>query len=115
MNLVFIGPLQHAGLSLSIGLAACFNAALLFWQLRRKQLYQPQPGWYNFLAKVIIAVILMSVVLWFGAQLLPDWSTGSMLMRIGRLLVLVIAGIIIYFASLIAMGFKIKHFIKRID
>ena len=51
----------------------------------------------------------------FGAQLLPDWSTGSMLMRIGRLLVLVIAGIIIYFASLIAMGFKIKHFIKRID
>ncbi|MBI0094827.1 MULTISPECIES: murein biosynthesis integral membrane protein MurJ [Gilliamella] len=115
MNLVFIGPLQHAGLSLSIGLAACFNAALLFWQLRRKQLYQPQPGWYSFLAKVIIAVILMSVVLWFGAQLLPDWSTGSMLMRIGRLLVLVIAGIIIYFASLIAMGFKIKHFIKRID
>ncbi|OCG16432.1 virulence factor MviN [Gilliamella sp. WF3-4] len=115
MNLVFIGPLQHAGLSLSIGLAACFNAGLLYWQLRKKQLYQPQPGWYLFLIKVIIAVILMSTVLWSGSQLLPDWSTGSMWVRIGRLFLLVIVGIVVYFASLIAMGFKIKHFIKRID
>ena len=115
MNLVFIGPLQHAGLSLSIGLAACFNAGLLFWQLRKKNLYQPQPGWYRFLIKVIIAVVLMSLTLWFGAQLLPDWSTGSMLTRIGRLLLLVIVGIGIYFGSLALMGFKIKHFIKRIE
>ena len=115
MNLAFIGPLQHAGLSLSIGLAACFNAGLLFWQLRKKNLYQPQPGWYQFLIKVIIAVVLMSLTLWFGAQLLPDWSTGSMLTRIGRLLLLVIVGIGIYFGSLALMGFKIKHFIKRIE
>lgn len=115
MNLAFIGPLKHAGLSLSIGLAACFNAGLLFWQLRKKQLYQPQSGWKGFLIKVIIAVLLMSLVLWFGAQWLPDWSTGSMLMRVARLLLLVIAGILVYFGSLIAMGFKIKHFIKRID
>lgn len=115
MNLAFIGPLQHAGLSLSIGLAACFNAGLLFWQLRKKKLYQPQPGWYRFLLKVIIAVLLMSVALWFGAQLLPDWSTGSMLTRIGYLFLLVIIGICIYFCSLALMGFKIKHFIKRIE
>jgi len=115
MNLAFIGPLQHAGLSLSIGLAACFNAGLLFWQLRKKKLYQPQPGWYRFLIKVIIAVILMSFTLWFGAQLLPDWSTGSMLARVGRLLLLVIIGIFIYFGTLALMGFKIKHFIKRIE
>lgn len=115
MNLAFIGPLQHAGLSLSIGLAACFNAGLLFWQLRKKKFYQPQPGWYRFLLKVIIAVLLMSVALWFGAQLLPDWSTGSMLTRIGYLFLLVIVGICIYFGSLALMGFKIKHFIKRIE
>jgi putative peptidoglycan lipid II flippase len=57
----------------------------------------------------------MSTVLWSGSQLLPDWSTGSMWVRIGRLFLLVIVGIVVYFASLIAMGFKIKHFIKRID
>lgn len=36
MNLAFIGPLKHAGLSLSIGLAACLNAGLLYWQLRKR-------------------------------------------------------------------------------
>ena len=44
MNLAFIGPLQHAGLALSIGLAACLNAGLLYWQLRKQRLYLPQPG-----------------------------------------------------------------------
>ncbi|MDF7670210.1 murein biosynthesis integral membrane protein MurJ [Orbaceae bacterium ESL0721] len=115
MNFAFIGPLKHAGLSLSIGLAACFNAGLLFWQLRRKALYQPQAGWLLFLVRLFIAVGLMAIALWITANQLPDWSTGSMPVRIGRLLLLVIVGIAVYFFSLIAMGFKIKQFVKRID
>ncbi len=49
MNLAFIGPLKHAGLSLSIGLAACLNASLLYWQLRKQNIFTPQPGWMWFL------------------------------------------------------------------
>ncbi len=41
MNLAFIGPLKHAGLSLSIGLAACLNASLLYWQLRKQKIFTP--------------------------------------------------------------------------
>lgn len=44
LNLVLIGPLQHAGLALAIGLAACLNAALLFWQLRRQRLFPAPAG-----------------------------------------------------------------------
>lgn len=44
-ELAFIGPLKHAGLSLSIGLAACLNASLLYWQLRKQKIFTPQPGW----------------------------------------------------------------------
>ncbi len=44
MNLAFIGPLQHAGLALSIGLAACLNAGLLYWQLRKQRLYPAATG-----------------------------------------------------------------------
>lgn len=43
MNTAFIGPLKHAGLSLSIGTAACLNAALLYWQLRKQKIFTPQP------------------------------------------------------------------------
>ncbi len=42
---IFVIDLRHAGLALSISLAACLNAGLLYWQLRRKRIYLPQPGW----------------------------------------------------------------------
>ncbi|HAC68342.1 MAG TPA: murein biosynthesis integral membrane protein MurJ, partial [Pseudomonas sp.] len=65
LNLILIGPLQHVGLALAIGLAACLNAGLLFWQLRRHNLFTPQPGWTGFLLRLLIAVAIMSAVL-FG-------------------------------------------------
>lgn len=115
LNLAFIGPLQHAGLALSISIAACFNAGLLFWQLKKKQLFQPQPGWFKFITKIMIAVIIMAIVLWIVSDLLPDWSAGSMPSRLGRLMILVVMGIMSYFGSLKLIGFKINHFIKRIE
>lgn len=115
LNLAFIGPLKHAGLALSISIAACFNAGLLFWQLKKQQIFQPQAGWFGFISKIIFAVTIMAIVLWFGSDLLPNWSQGSMLSRFSRLLILVIAGIISYFGALMMVGFKISHFIKRID
>lgn len=74
MNLCFIGPLKHAGLSLSIGLAACLNAALLFWQLRKKNFFEPQPGWRSFLVRLILAVIVMAAVLYAVLQFMPSWG-----------------------------------------
>lgn len=48
MNLAFIGPLKHAGLSLSIGLAACLNASLLYWQLRKQKIFTRNPAGWRF-------------------------------------------------------------------
>jgi putative peptidoglycan lipid II flippase len=49
MNLAFIWSLRHAGLALSISLAAWLNAGLLFWKLRQQGTYRPMPGWALFL------------------------------------------------------------------
>ena len=62
-NLVLIGPLAHAGLALAISAGACLNAGLLFYQLRKQQMYQPQPGWAMFGFKLVVAVAVMSAVL----------------------------------------------------
>ena len=59
MNLAFIIPLRHAGLALAIGLGACLNAGLLYYKLRSHQIYQPQPGWAMFMAKISIALTMM--------------------------------------------------------
>lgn len=113
MNLVFIGPLQHAGLSLSIGLAACLNASLLYWQLRKQKIFQPQPGWMLFLLKLLAAVVVMAAVLYGVMQLMPAWDIGSMVARLARLMVVVTAGGLSYFAVLALLGFRPRDFARR--
>lgn len=113
LNLVLIGPLQHAGLALAIGLAACLNAALLFWQLRRQRLFLPQPGWGVFLFKLLVAVAVMGAVLVLGGAWLPAWDSGGMPERLVRLMLLVVAGAGSYFATLAVLGFRLRHFARR--
>ena len=113
MNLAFIGPLKHAGLSLSIGLAACLNAGLLYWQLRKQDIFTPQPGWASFLVRLVIAVLVMSAALIGMMYVMPDWAQGTMPYRLMRLMAVVVVGIVAYFATLALLGFKVKEFARR--
>ncbi|MBA0203398.1 murein biosynthesis integral membrane protein MurJ [Pectobacterium aroidearum] len=113
MNLIFIGPLQHAGLALSIGLASCLNAGLLYWQLRKQDIFRPQPGWKGFLVRLLVAVIVMSLVLLGMLWWMPAWDDGNMTMRILRLLLVVVAGAGSYFATLALLGFRPRDFARR--
>nr|WP_314586077.1 murein biosynthesis integral membrane protein MurJ [uncultured Pseudomonas sp.] len=113
LNLILIGPLQHVGLALAIGVAACLNAGLLFWQLRRHNLFIPQAGWTSFLLRLLIAVAVMTAVLFGLMQLLPSWSEGLMWQRLLRLGGLVAAGVLVYFASLFLLGFRVRDFNRR--
>ena len=113
MNLVFIWRLQHAGLALAISLGACLNAGLLYYQLRRHEIFRPQPGWFAFLGKVAVALLAMGAVLWWAAGGDASWLTATTWWRIGRLSLLVVAGAAVYFASLWALGFRLRDFAKR--
>jgi len=113
MNLAFIGPLKHAGLSLSIGLAACLNAGLLYWQLRKQQIFTPQPGWASFLLRLVIAVLVMAAALVGMLYVMPDWALGTMPYRLLRLMAVVVVGVVAYFATLAVLGFKVKEFARR--
>jgi putative peptidoglycan lipid II flippase len=62
MNLLFVPSLAHAGLALSIGLGATVNAAVLFYFLRKRGIYQPQPGWRLFMLKLLGALLLLAGV-----------------------------------------------------
>ncbi|MFD3299717.1 murein biosynthesis integral membrane protein MurJ [Aquipseudomonas alcaligenes] len=110
---IFVIDLRHAGLALSISLAACLNAGLLYWQLRRKGIYLPQPGWAKFLAKLVLAVLVMVAVLLVLMHYMPAWEEGGMLLRLLRLGVLVAAGASAYFAVLALLGFRPRDFSRR--
>lgn len=113
MNLAFVLPLQHAGLALSIGLASCLNALMLYRGLRAKGIYSPQPGWGTFLAKLAAALVVLGASLWFAAGSAESWTAGAGMARVLRLSGVVGVGIVAYFAALFALGFRPADFRRR--
>jgi putative peptidoglycan lipid II flippase len=113
MNALFIGWIQHAGLALSIGLAACLNSAILFHFLRKRGIYQPEPGWAKFFARIVIALLALGLTLWFGMGTEQSWLTGSGWSRVLRLSILVAEGVVVYFAVLGVLGFRPRDFSRR--
>jgi len=113
MNAAFVVPLQHAGLALSIGLAACLNAALLWRGLRRRGDYLPQPGWKIFGLRLIAALTVMGTVLWLGMGGEGNWIGAPPLERVLRLAALVAGGGAAYFGTLWLLGFRLRDFTKK--
>jgi putative peptidoglycan lipid II flippase len=110
LNLLLIGWLEHAGLALAIGLAACLNATLLYRGLRQRGIYTPQPGWWVFYARLSLAMVGMGVALWWVTGEAEEWLRWSLAERLLRLSVVVSFGAGIYFATLWLAGFRMRDF-----
>ncbi len=113
MNLVFVMPLQHAGLALAIGLGACLNAALLYRYLRSHDIYRPQAGWAGFWLKVAVSVAVMAAVLWAVMGSPEWWLAADSLRRLAGLGGLVVLGATVYAGCLLAFGFRLRDFALR--
>jgi len=74
----------------------------------------PQPGWGVYLAKLVLAVLVMSAVLLGLMHFMPAWDQGHMLERFLRLGALVVAGVVAYFGMLAAMGLRLRHFNRKL-
>lgn len=115
MNLMFIWKLQHAGLALSIGLGACLNAGLLFYHLRKSNVFQPQPGWGIFLLRVMAAVAVMALVLHYAMISNDFWFHLAAKKRLIYLLGLVGIGAASYFSALWLFGINPRDYSKRVQ
>ncbi len=114
LNVILVPRFAHAGLALSIGLGASVNALLLVILLRRRELYQPGPGWMSFAMRLVPALAAMASVLWLADQKL-DWialgsSPGLRVLCLGGVM---LASALAYFAVLFACGFRPVDFTRR--
>ncbi len=114
MNAVFVPWIGFAGLSLSIGLGATANAALLLRGLLGRGVYRPAPGWGPFAVRVLLASAALGAALawaaqaidWIGLQAHPGQRAAWMALVLGA----VAAG---YFALLAASGLRLRQFVRR--
>jgi putative peptidoglycan lipid II flippase len=113
LNLVFVFWLKHAGLALSIGLASCLNALLLWRGLRRNQSYLPASGWNAFALKLLVALVVMGGTLWAAIGDPTAWLTMTAHIKVLRLSGIVVLGIAAYFGTLALLGFRLADFRRR--
>ena len=113
LALILMWRIGHAGLTLATSVGACVNAALLFWFLRKGGFYRPQPGWFLFLCKLLVALGVLAALL-FALSGPPEvWLSNGAWARIGRLAGIIAAGIGAYFATLYLLGFRLGDFARR--
>ena len=114
MNVVLVPWLAHAGLALSIGLAALVNACWLLAGLLRRRAYQPAPGWGLYLLRVVAAACLLAVFLLWGAQHW-DWQAlqAREWQRIGLMALMLTGAAVVYFGVLLASGLKLRTLLRR--
>ena len=113
LNLAFVPWLKHAGLALAISLGACFNAAWLWWLMRRSGALSPEPGWMEFLFKVAVALYLMGGVIWYGMGREASWFEIDAVTRAWKLALIIAGAAATYFASLAVMGLRLRDFVRH--
>lgn len=120
LNLLFVVPMvwfdiagAHAGLALATALSAFINAALLFYVLRKQQVFQLQAGWWLFLMRIVLAATVMGSLLYSYSPELDQWMLWAGWDRALWLFVWVAVGIVSYFVTLLMLGARLRDLLGR--
>ncbi len=113
LNLLLVFPLAHAGLALATALSSSLNSALLFWGLRKRGIFIPQPGWLKFAGQLCLANGAMALLLCLTTASLPTWLEWAWYQRASHLAMLVIGSVLVYGLTLQLCGVRIRHFLRN--
>lgn len=108
-NLILVFPLKHAGLALATSMSSWLNAGLLFIALRKEIALVISETTWRVLAQVAVATVAMVAVFWLLGVNGAHWETDLLLARVWQLAVLVVSGLLVYVATLIVLGVRIRH------
>jgi putative peptidoglycan lipid II flippase len=113
LAVVLMFQIGHAGLTLATSIGALLNSLLLYRAMRSQGIYAPLPGWGRFLRRLLLALVVLGAVIWWGAG--PDefWIAAGLWAKAGRLALVIAGGGIAYFGTLWLLGFRLEHFNRR--
>ena len=115
-NVVLIYWLEwnHAGLALSVGLGATFNALSLWLLLRRRGWHAPAPGWRHLLGAMAAAAAAMALWLYWARPLAEfsaaDGEAAHWSWRLAMLAAMVLSAAAVYFLALRMCGIRPRNF-----
>lgn len=101
----------HVGLALSTSISSFINSGLLFYYLRKYNYFKANKGWFLFLVRVFICVMLMASIIVGLEGELTHWLAWNVTERVFHLVLYIGAGALAYFVMLWLCGIKKSDFI----
>ena len=111
LNAILIWPFQVAGLALATSLTSMLNVLLLFYGMHVKKMFRIRRDFFQLTLKTIMA---STVMYWVLSQLLQHFgkfADFSMMHRLRDLGLVIIIGALSYFALLLLLGVRKRHFV----
>ena len=101
--------LAHVGLALATSLSAYLQAFLLFRKLKEIRVYQPRKKWIGFIAKIILALVVMIGIIFIGVDHVFVWVRWEVFDRIFNLMLWVLVSMLSYFSVLWLTGLRLRN------
>ncbi|NJD88600.1 MAG: murein biosynthesis integral membrane protein MurJ [Betaproteobacteria bacterium] len=112
-NAALVPWLKHAGLAAAISVGATFNAAWLWWLTKRGGHWRAGSDWGAFLLKIAVALYMMGGVIWYGMGPEHSWFGLPTAARALKLSLVVAGAMAAYFATLWALGLRLRQFARN--
>jgi putative peptidoglycan lipid II flippase len=109
-NLMLAPFISYVGLALATAMSASLNAFLLYRGLKMAGVYQLSNLTLLFLAKLVVASIIMACLLYWQTPSLSEWVVQSFSWQVLRLSALCVLAVVGYFSLLLLMGVRLRHF-----
>ena len=113
LNILFVVPMvfynyeaPHVGLALATSASAYMNAGMLFFALKRQDIYQPKKGWGMFSLQLIIGHGLLAGFIVYWTPALSIWSGWTLQDRVLNLCLIILLAAIIYLIAVLMTGLR---------
>jgi len=116
LNLLFVWVLfilhpeyAHVGLALATSFSAWLQAFLLFRKLKKIKVYQSRKKWSYFIAKILLALVVMIGIIMFGVDHVFVWIGWDVFDRVLNLILWVSVSMLSYFSVLWLIGLRLHN------
>lgn len=111
-NVVFAIPYGYVGLAMATALSASMNAALLYYTLRKIDVYRGSAQTFYLILKVILAAALMIGLVGVLNPSISEWIEFDLATKIVTLAKLILAAAVTYAISLLVLGVRKSDFLS---
>ncbi|WP_158967070.1 murein biosynthesis integral membrane protein MurJ [Paraglaciecola sp. L3A3] len=109
-NLILIWPFDYVGLAMATSLSASMNAMLLYFTLRKRNIYQASAQTAWMIGKIVIASLLMAAAIHYFNPVVSVWLEMAFMLKVFELAQLIVIGAGVFTGVLLLLGVRKSSF-----